>query len=67
MKVSANSSEALPGVGGDLQDHDQARCQHEVATPHTIGDDGKFPRLLWHILQYTIAEKAAELSLAAEG
>ena len=47
----------LPGVGGNLQDHYQAWCQHEVATPRTIGEDGKFPRLLWHILQYTVAKK----------
>ncbi len=55
---------ALPGVGENLQDHFQAWCQHEVATPSTIGEDGKFPRLLWHILQYVVAKKGF-LSFAA--
>jgi len=48
---------ALPGVGQNLQDHYQAWCQHGVKTPATMGEDGKFPKLIWHILQYTFAKK----------
>lgn len=55
---------ALPGVGANLQDHYQAWCQHGVKTRRTIGEDGKFPRLLWHVLQYAVARKGF-LSFAA--
>ena len=56
-KLGVTLQKALPGVGGNLQDHYQAWCQHEVHTPKTMGEDGKFPRVLWHVLQYTFAKK----------
>lgn len=48
---------ALPGVGRNLQDHFQAWCQHGVQTRDTMGEDGKFPRVLWHVLKYTFGKK----------
>jgi choline dehydrogenase len=50
-------TQALPGVGGNLQDHYQVWCQHTVATRQTMGEDGKFPRILWQVLQYAVAKK----------
>ncbi len=48
---------ALPGVGANLQDHYQVWCQHHVATPRTMGEDGKLPRLLWSVLRYAVAKQ----------
>jgi len=55
--IGAPLTHALPGVGQNLQDHFQVWVQHGVTTSQTMGEDGKFPRLLWHILQYAVARK----------
>ncbi len=43
---------ALSGVGENLQDHYQLWVQHGVKTKANLGDDGKFPRVVWSTLRY---------------
>lgn len=43
---------ALAGVGENLQDHFQVWCQHGVTSKETLGEDGKFPRVVWSTLRY---------------
>ncbi len=56
-RLGVELRKALPGVGANLQDHYQAWCQHGVKTPRTIGEDGKFPKLLWNVLKYALGKK----------
>lgn len=48
---------ALRGVGENLQDHFQVWVQHGVKTSATLGDDGKFPRVVWNTLKYLFTKK----------
>ena len=48
---------ALRGVGENLQDHLQIWVQQAVKTKKCISEDGKFPRVVWAVLQYMFAKK----------
>ena len=54
----------LRGVGENLQDHFQLWVQHGVRTPKTLGEDGKFPRVVWNTLRYLFT-KTGPLSFSA--
>lgn len=54
----------LVGVGQNLQDHFQLWVQHGVQTRKTLGEDGKFPRVVWNTLRYLVTKKGP-LSFAA--
>jgi choline dehydrogenase len=47
----------LRGVGENLQDHLQIWVQQAVKTKKCISEDGKFPRVVWAVLQYMFAKK----------
>lgn len=57
---------ALPGVGENLQDHFQAWMQMGVKGFVTLGDDGKFPRLVGTVLRYAFT-KTGPLTFPACG
>ncbi len=47
----------LRGVGENLQDHYHVQVQHGVKGSATIGDDGKFPRVVWQVLKYLFTKR----------
>jgi len=47
----------LAGVGHNLQDHYQAWVQHGVKTRKTLSEDGKFPKILAHVLRYLLTRR----------
>ena len=47
----------LRGVGENLQDHIQIWVQQAVKTKKCISEDGKFPKVVWAVLQYMFAKK----------
>ena len=47
----------LRGVGENLQDHFHIQVQHEVKKGITIGDDGKFPRVVFSVFKYLFSKR----------
>jgi choline dehydrogenase len=47
----------LRGVGENLQDHYHVQVQHGVNKGVTIGDDGKFPRVVFSVFKYLVTKR----------
>jgi choline dehydrogenase len=54
----------LPGVGENLQDHLQLWVQQGVKTKKCLSEDGKFPRVVWHVMKYMFT-KTGPLTMPA--
>ena len=52
--LGVETKHELVGVGDNLQDHFQAWMQMGVKGFVTLGDDGKFPRVVWNVLRYAL-------------
>ncbi len=54
QSIGVELQHELLGVGENLQDHVQVWVQHGVTTSKTLGEDGKFPKVLLNILRYML-------------
>ena len=56
QSIGVEVKHELPGVGENLQDHVQCWVQHGVQTNKTLGEDGKFPKVVWNVLRYMFSK-----------